>query len=81
MIERNHLEWRLHQDSDARVAAARAAQRWIVVCSAGYTSSLAAHALNSIGVAATGLKGGVVAWAARGPPMSAGVTAPGQFVS
>jgi rhodanese-related sulfurtransferase len=81
VVERNHLEWRLHPGSDARVGAAAAGQRWVVVCSEGYTSSLAAHALNSIGVPATDVVGGFAAWAASGLPTSAGVTPAGQFVT
>jgi rhodanese-related sulfurtransferase len=81
VVERNHLEWRLHPSSDARLPAAVAGQRWIVVCSEGYTSSLAAAALNSIGVPASDVDGGFVAWAAIGLPTSSRVTAAGQFVS
>ena len=40
IVERNHLEWRLHPRSSARLPGAVAGQRWIVVCSEGYTSSL-----------------------------------------
>jgi len=72
VIERNHLEWRLHPDSSARIPQAVDGQRWIVVCSEGYTSSLAADALNSIGVAATDLIGGFHAWAAAGLPTTSG---------
>lgn len=81
VIERNHLEWRLHPDSDSRVPAASPGQRWIVVCAEGYTSSLAADALNSIGVPATDLAGGYQAWVAAGLPIMLGtVTAPGRVV-
>src|ERR1700761_8606598 len=55
IIERNHLEWRLDPGSSAHVPGARPGQRWIVVCSEGYTSSLAAHALRTLGVDATDL--------------------------
>jgi rhodanese-related sulfurtransferase len=79
VVERNHLEWRLHPHSDARVAAAVEGQRWVVVCEEGYTSSLAADALNSIGVPATDLVGGFRAWAAAGLPTVAGGTPPEQF--
>jgi rhodanese-related sulfurtransferase len=48
IVERNHLEWRLHPESDARVPLAVVRQRWIVFCSEGYTSSLAADALLSL---------------------------------
>jgi rhodanese-related sulfurtransferase len=72
LVERNHLEWRLDPRSSARIAAAVPGQRWIVVCSEGYTSSLAADALNSIGVPATDLVGGFHAWAAAGLPVVPG---------
>jgi rhodanese-related sulfurtransferase len=80
IVERNHLEWRLHPLSDARLPFATADQRWIVVCHQGYTSSLAADALGSLGVAATDLVGGYEAWAAAGLPTVAGGTAPDQEV-
>ena len=76
VVERNHLEWRLHPASDARVPAAVPGQAWIVVCAEGYTSSLAADALNSIGVPATDLIGGFEAWRAAGLPIVPGGTAP-----
>ncbi len=72
IVERNHLEWRLHPESTARIAAAAPGQRWIVICSEGYTSSLAADALNSIGVPATDLIGGFHAWVAAGLPSMRG---------
>jgi rhodanese-related sulfurtransferase len=81
VIERNHLEWRLDPGSDARAPAALAGQRWVVLCSEGYTSSLAAATLNSIGVPATDIVGGFRAWVARGLPTAPGGTPPGQFVS
>jgi rhodanese-related sulfurtransferase len=81
VVERNHLEWRLHPASDARVSAAGPDQRWVVVCSEGYTSSLAAAALNSIGVPATDVVGGFHAWADHGLPTASGTTPPDQFVS
>lgn len=70
IVERNHLEWRLHPGSSARLAPAIAGQRWIVVCSEGYTSSLAAAALQSIGVEATDLAGGFQRWRQCGLPVS-----------
>ena len=43
VIERNHLEWRLDPTSDARIPEAVDHDvQWIVVCSEGYASSLAA---------------------------------------
>jgi rhodanese-related sulfurtransferase len=80
VVERNHLEWRLHPDSDARVSQAAPGQRWIVVCSEGYTSSLAADALLSLGVAATDIDGGFVAWRAAGLPTADGETPVDQLV-
>lgn len=75
VIERNHLEWRLDPTSDVRLPAASDHDRqWIVVCSEGYTSSLAAAALQDLGLhRATDLDGGFAAWAAAGLP-----TAPGS---
>ena len=81
VIERNHLEWRLHPGSDARVAQAVDGQRWIVICEEGYTSSLAADALNSIGVPATDVEGGFRAWLAAGLPHVTGrLTLPDRMV-
>lgn len=66
LIERNHLEWRLDPASDARVAEATDHDvTWIVVCSQGYSSSLAAASLQDIGLRnATDLDGGYQAWKA-----------------
>ena len=75
IVERNHLEWRLDPSSSARVPSAAAGQRWVVICEEGYTSSLAADALNSIGVPATDVIGGFRAWAAAGLPVTPGGTA------
>ena len=72
VIERNHLEWRLHPDSGARLPVAEPGRLWIVVCQEGYTSSLAADALNSIGVPATDVVGGFVAWSYAGLPTVVG---------
>ena len=76
IIERNHLEWRLHPASASRILATVERQRWIVFCSEGYTSSLAADALNSLGVPATDLVGGFRAWEAAGLPTVAGPVSP-----
>ena len=73
IIERNHLEWRLDPGSPARLPQADGRQ-WIVLCSEGYTSSLAADALNSIGVAATDVEGGFHAWQAAQLPTRFGET-------
>jgi len=82
VIERNHLEWRLHPGSSARVPQAAPGRRWIVFCTEGYTSSLAADVLNSIGVLATDIVGGFAAWRERGLPTVPGApTAPDHVVS
>jgi len=82
VVERNHLEWRLHPASSARLPQAAVGRRWIVVCTEGYTSSLAADALNSIGVTATDVVGGFAAWRAAGQPTVPGApTAPDGVVS
>ena len=59
-IERNVLEWRLDPTSDARLAAATDHDvEWVVICSEGYTSSLAAASLQELGLTkATDLVGG-----------------------
>ncbi len=70
-IERNVLEWRLDPASDARLPEAGSYDlRVIVMCSAGYTSSLAAASLQDLGLyAATDLAGGFQAWARDGLPV------------
>ena len=70
IIERNVLEWRLDPASDARLPEAGSYDlRVIVMCSAGYTSSLAAASLQDLGLsAATDLDGGFQAWQAAGLP-------------
>jgi rhodanese-related sulfurtransferase len=75
IVERNHLEWRLHPASDARIKQAVAGQRWVVICAEGYTSSLAAASLNSLGLPAADVIGGIAAWADAGLPVVAGATA------
>ncbi|MEO6703033.1 MAG: rhodanese-like domain-containing protein [Jatrophihabitantaceae bacterium] len=81
IVERNHLEWRLDPGSDARLDCAVPGQRWVVTCSQGYTSSLAAAALNSIGVPASDLAGGVQAWRAAGLPLVTGPSRIDQVVA
>ena len=68
VIERNHLEWRLDPTSDARIPQAVDHDvTWIVVCSEGYSSSLAAASLQDLGLRnATDLDGGYQAWKAAG---------------
>ena len=80
VIERNHLEWRLHPESGASLPWARAGQEWIVVCTEGYTSSLAASALVSLGLPAGDIVGGIHAWRAAGLPVISGPSPIEQIV-
>jgi rhodanese-related sulfurtransferase len=69
IVERNVLEWRFDPTSEARLPITRYDLRVIVICSEGYTSSLAAAALVELGISrATDLEGGFQAWAAAGLP-------------
>lgn len=80
IVERNHLEWRLHPDSDARLSAATPGVQWIVVCSEGYASSLAAASLRRIGLDATDVVGGIAAWRDAGLPLAHGPSEVESFV-
>ncbi len=66
VVERTVLEWRLDPTSPLRLAeAGDPDRRVIVVCSEGYSSSLAAHTLRLLGLRrATDLEGGFLAWRA-----------------
>lgn len=68
-VERNHLEWRLHPASGASIPQAGWDTEWIVLCTEGYTSSLAAAALRSLGLDATDVVGGIRAWRLAGLPV------------
>lgn len=70
VIERNVLEWRLDPASDARLPQVNEyGLRVIIICSEGYTSSLAAAALHDLGqTRATDVIGGFQAWSAAGLP-------------
>ena len=74
VIDRTVLEWRLDPASASRIPEATGYDRQIVVvCRQGYSSSLAAASLRSIGLhRATDLAGGVEAWQAAGLPMTGG---------
>jgi rhodanese-related sulfurtransferase len=65
VIERNVLEWRCDPTSDARIPQAIDDDvQWVVLCSEGYTSSLAAAALQDLGLhRATDIIGGY--WALK----------------
>jgi rhodanese-related sulfurtransferase len=75
VIERNVLEWRCDPTSDARLPQAVDDDvEWVILCSQGYTSSLAAAALADLGLhRATDVIGGYQALAAAG-----GLTEPGR---
>ncbi|MFD1211721.1 rhodanese-like domain-containing protein [Arthrobacter sp. GCM10027362] len=66
VVDRNVLEWRLDPSSPHRLPIADdPARRIVVVCNEGYSSSLAAHTLQRLGLTrATDLIGGFQAWAA-----------------
>ncbi|MCV7422690.1 sulfurtransferase [Mycobacterium yunnanensis] len=68
LIERNVLEWRCDPTSEARLPEAVGDDvEWIVLCSEGYTSSLAAAALVDLGLhRATDVIGGYHALKAAG---------------
>ncbi|MEU8005669.1 rhodanese-like domain-containing protein [Catellatospora sp. NPDC049111] len=73
IVERNVLEWRFDPRSDARLPqAGRYDLPVVVFCQEGYTSSLAAAALQDLGLhRATDLTGGFAAWQAAGLPVTA----------
>ena len=68
VIERNVLEWRCDPTSDAKLPQAVDDDvEWVVLCSEGYTSSLAAASLVDLGLhKATDVVGGYHALKAEG---------------
>ena len=68
LIERNVLEWRCDPTSDAKLPQAVDDDvEWVVLCSEGYTSSLAAASLLDLGLhRATDVAGGYQALLAHG---------------
>ena len=71
IVERNVLEWRFDPASAARLPQAGYDLQVIIFCSEGYTSSLAAAALQDLGIRrATDLAGGFLAWQAAGLPVA-----------
>ena len=71
VIERNVLEWRFDPRSSARIPEASYDARVIVLCQEGYTSSLAADALQRLGISrATDVIGGFQAWQAANLPVA-----------
>jgi rhodanese-related sulfurtransferase/mannose-6-phosphate isomerase-like protein (cupin superfamily) len=71
VVERNVLEWRFDPASSARLPVATDHDLQVIVfCSEGYTSSLAAAALQDLGLyRATDMIGGFHAWRAAGLPI------------
>jgi rhodanese-related sulfurtransferase/mannose-6-phosphate isomerase-like protein (cupin superfamily) len=71
VVERNVLEWRFDPSSDTRLPIATDHDLQVIVfCSEGYTSSLAAAALQDLGLRrATDVVGGFHAWRATGLPI------------
>jgi rhodanese-related sulfurtransferase len=73
VVERNVLEWRFDPTSEAALRIADDDLEVVVLCQEGYASSLAAAALQDVGVRrATDVIGGYAAWLADGvaPPSS-----------
>lgn len=70
IVERNVLEWRFDPRSTSRLPVADRYDLPVVVyCQEGYTSSLAAAALQDLGLhRATDVVGGFVAWRVAGLP-------------
>lgn len=66
VIDRNVLEWRLDPTSPHRLPLVdEPDRRVVIVCNEGYSSSLAAHTLQRLGLTnATDLRGGFQAWSA-----------------
>lgn len=73
IVSRNHLEWRLDPTSEARIPQSTDHDRVVILfCVEGYTSSLAAAALQDMGFAnATDMEGGFVGWVKEGLPTQA----------
>ena len=76
VVERNHLEWRLHPASVDRIPeAADMDVHWIVICDEGYASSLAAATLKLIGLhRAADVVGGFQAWREARLPIASPAT-------
>jgi rhodanese-related sulfurtransferase len=74
VIDRTVLEWRLDPTSPDRIEEATDHDvQIVVVCRQGYSSSVAAASLRSLGLwRATDMSGGVEAWLAAGLPVGAG---------
>jgi rhodanese-related sulfurtransferase len=72
VIERNVLEWRFDPACEASLEITDHDLQVILLCSEGYTSSLAAAALQDLGIhRATDVIGGYAAWRESGLPSAA----------
>lgn len=70
VIGRNVLEWRVDPTSGFTDPMLAGRDEVIVMCAEGYSSSLAAAALQDVGMAtATDMVGGFLAWEAAGLPV------------
>lgn len=76
VIDRNVLEWRLDPASPDRLPVVTGYDlEVLVLCNEGYSSSLVADTLRTLGLTRTvDVIGGFVAWAASGLPIVAGRT-------
>ena len=75
IVERNVLEWRFDPTSDARLPVAAYDLHVVILCQEGYTSSLAAAALQDLGIRrATDVAGGFSAWRRAGLPTIPGAS-------
>jgi rhodanese-related sulfurtransferase len=72
IIDRTVLEWRLDPSGDDRIPEASPQALVIVICRQGYSSSLAACSLRSLGINATDVIGGVEAWISAALPLHRG---------
>ena len=70
VIERNVLEWRLDPASEHRLDDGGYERQIVIVCDEGYASTLAAAALQDLGLRrASDLHGGFQAWRSSGRPV------------
>ena len=75
IVDLTVLEWRVAPSSDFRTLDVDASQKLILVCSDGYSSSLAAARLQDLGLTgATDLVGGFKAWREAAGDRGAGQT-------
>jgi rhodanese-related sulfurtransferase len=77
-VDRTVLEWRVDPASGHQHPALKDAEssKLVVLCTHGYSSSLAAATLCELGFDATDVEGGFEAWAAAGLPVTLTPPAP-----